>query len=389
MKPFYTKKPIGSIEALSKALQVDIGVLKNTAACLDKHYHPHSIPKRDGTFRKISIPTNHLKIIQKRINRSIFSNVSYPNYLTGGIKEKDYVKNAASHSNAEAIISLDIKNFYPSITHKKVLEIFQYFCKFPLEVATLLADLCTFKNQVPQGACTSSHLANLIFHDSEYHFAQHCETKRYTYTRLLDDISISSQKKFSQKEIDNIITSVKKYVKRSGLSLNKKKQKITSRSNPEELMEVTGLWLNRGKPRVHHDDFNKIKAGLFCCETMAKKENTSEEYHKLHGEISGKVGKLSYLKYHKATEYRERLRKILPVYDENAANGIYKNAVHLSKSNKSIRSKFSYFQKYHILNYKVNILFRNNKSRANLIRNILKYCKPTGKKDELLYNEPI
>lgn len=389
MRAFYSRKPIGSLEALSMALQVELGILKDTAHQIGAHYHPYTIPKKDGSPRLILIPTNHLKIIQKRINRQIFDNINYPGYLHGGIKDKDYVKNASEHAGAKAIITLDVKNFYPSINHKRVTEIFQYVCKFPPDVSTLLADLCTHQGVVPQGACTSSHLANLAFYDGEYHFAQYCANKKYKYTRLLDDISISKEGTFLDGEIEKIIKSVKAFLTKGGSRLNNKKQRIVTKSNPEDLMEVTGLWLNRGKPRAHKGDRRDIRTELHRCERMARGGRTSDEYHALHSRVSGRVAKLSYLGHFEASEYRQRLQQILPIFDEHKAVSVYKQAKYLQTVKTTSRSKFSYFQKYQMVRYMTNILARSDPARARIIRQILSDCPPIGTKDDLLYDDPI
>ncbi|MFG5777400.1 reverse transcriptase family protein [Comamonas sp. J-3] len=389
MRPYYNARPIGSLASLSQTLQVDLGILKNTAKEIEKHYHPHSIPKKNGGERSISIPSNHLKIIQKRINKKIFGNVTYPPYLHGGIADKDYVKNASQHSNAKIVIALDVKNFYPSINRKKVLEIFQFFCKFPPDVSALLADLCCFKDSVPQGACSSSHLANLTLHNTEYSLVSRLQGRGYTYTRLLDDISISSAKEISKEEIEKIIKETKATLKSSELKLNNRKQKITSKSNPIDFMEVTGLWLNRGHPRAHRSDRKAIRAEMHKCQSQAAIDRHSEIYHQLHNSVSGKVAKLSYLNHIKAEKYRTILQSILPLYDEKTAHSITQQAKHLSKSKSNYRRKFVYFKKYYKIHYKVNILMRNNRKIAFHIKNILSHCKPLGDKDELLYDEPI
>lgn len=391
MRPYYNARPIGSLASLAKTLQVDIGILQKISADVEKNYHPYSIPKKAGGEREISIPSNYLKIIQKRINKKIFENVVYPAYLHGGIAEKDYVKNASSHSNANVVIALDVKNFYPSITLAKTVEIFQYFCNFPVDVSELLANLCCYNGVVPQGGCCSSHLANLVLNNSEYSLVSWLQGKGYKYTRLLDDISISSQKNITKEEIEKVVTQVKKCLKKSDekLKLNNRKQRITSRSNPVEFMEVTGLWLNRGKPRAHRQDRKLIRAEMHKCQSEAKINRYSEAYHKLHNSVSGKVAKLAYLDHIEAGKYREILQLILPLYDQDAATSIYKQASFLGKSKNSYRKKFVYFKKYHKVQYKVNILMRSDKSKAILIKKLLKSCRPLGNKDELLYDEPI
>lgn len=389
MRPQYLARPIASLSSLCAALSVDINILKNTAKNIERHYHPYDIPKKDGTKRTIYIPSNHLKTIQKRINRAVFGNVKYPSYLYGGIQERDYVKNATVHSNAEVLIALDVRGFYPSITYEKVVGVFQYFCKFSPDVSSLLADLTCLRKHVPQGACTSSHIANLILHDSEYHLVQHINNKGYKYTRLLDDISISANKKITEKEVEVLIKKVSSMLSENGLKLQNKKTRITSRSNPEKLMEVTGLWLNRGRPRAHREVRRVIKAELDTCKKMAKSDKTSNTYHALHNRLSGRVAKLAYLKHKEAKEYREILRSILPTYDKNETHKLIKIVNHLSKSSINDRKKYSYYLNYQKTRYRLNILIRSDLDLAKKLLIKLRACKPSMKKEDLLYNVVI
>jgi retron-type reverse transcriptase len=251
MRPYYTKRPVGTVAALSAALRVSEPALIHTSNNLEKHYTPYEIPKSNGKPRAIVIPSLHLKTLQKRINREIFSHVSYPPYLYGGIEGKDYVRNAASHQAAHVLIALDVKDFYPSISFRRVVDIYQHFLKFGPEVSEFLAKLTTYQNKVPQGACTSSHLANLVLYDVEAAVVQYCKNLDLTYTRLLDDITVSSEKALSEQKVSKVIEMISKMLKNKGLKLKHQKTKVSSKSDPENLMEVTGLWLNRGTPRVH------------------------------------------------------------------------------------------------------------------------------------------
>ncbi|WP_076879682.1 reverse transcriptase family protein [Bordetella sp. H567] len=355
---------------------MDLGILRNTIRTIDKHYHPHSIPKKNGGSRIIHIPTTHLKTIQKRINRQIFDNVIYPSYLFGGVREKDYVRNTSEHGGCNALVALDVKDFYPSITVAAVKKIFQYFCKFPAEVAETLAGLCCLNGRVPQGACTSSHLANLVLHDEEYHLAQYCKNKGWTYTRLLDDISVSSKAEFDVKEIDAIIRKVKYMLGKSALKLNNRKTRVLTKANPVNLMEVTGLWLNRGVPRAHRADRNTIRGEVHQCEVAARDSRTEKQYHELHNRVSGRVAKLSYLKHANSREYRERLRSVLPLYDEHQATNLLKQARYMAKTKTNIRKTPAYCKKYFILQHRLNILMRTDRGAAGKIRAILTTCRP-------------
>ena len=296
--------------------------------------------------------------------------------MFGGIKDKDYVKNATQHQGCGALIALDVKDFYPSITIDAVKKIYQYFFKFPRDVADLLAQLCCLNGYVPQGACTSSHLANLSLYDSEYHFAQYCKNKGWSYTRLLDDISVSSKGKFQQKEVDFILAKVKTMLSGSKLRLNNQKTKILSKANPVDLMEVTGLWLNRGLPRAHRADRNAIRREVYECEMLSKNGKEKKEYHEFHGHVSGRVSKLTYLKHAKAKDYRDRLRAILPIYDIHQATNILRQAEYMTRTKSSQRSAYSYHKKYYVLKHKLNILIRTDPELARRIKLMLSNCKP-------------
>lgn len=130
MKPKYLAKPIGTIDLLATVLSIDVQALQKLGETASDHYYDFEIDKKTGGKRKITAPDFDLKLIQKRINRFIFSNVQYPDHLFGGISEKDYLKNAQAHVGAKLLIAVDVESFYPNIKASTVKKIFQYFCGF-------------------------------------------------------------------------------------------------------------------------------------------------------------------------------------------------------------------------------------------------------------------
>jgi hypothetical protein len=389
MRPFYTKKPIGSIAALSASLRVSEAALKHTADNLGKHYTPYEIPKKTGKPRTIMIPSLHLKTLQKRINREVFSHVKYPEYLYGGVEGKDYVRNAQAHAKAHALISLDVKDFYPSISEKRVIGIYQYLLKFNPDVAVLLAKLTTYQGAVPQGACTSSHLANLILHDSEYHVAQYCSDAGLVYTRLLDDICISSEKVLSEKKISKIIEKVSRILKDNGLKLKRQKTRISSKSNPKELMEVTGLWVNRGMPRVNSFERRSVRVEVYRCQQAAAEKRTDLAYHKAHASVSGKVAMLNYLDHAEAGRLRRSLAAILPEYDQSEMTKTAKIVGMLSRTSAKDREKYSFNVSYFKTLQRLNVVARTDPELAVRLRKKLASCRPTKHSSATLYDEPI
>lgn len=385
MKPRYLGKPIGSEAALAAALGVSVESLKNISDSASDRYSSFEIPKKNGKLRQICTPNNDLKIIQKRINRSIFENIEYPNYLFGGIAGQDYVKNAKRHAGAQALITVDVCDFYPNIKSKAVENIFQHFCKFPPVVSKLLTALTTLNGCVPQGACTSSHLANLVFFDLEHRIVSEFNDRKLVYSRLLDDICVSSKKLIKPKDVTSTIDKVAALLSARGFSIRRDKTRITSISNPENLMEITGLWLNRGTPRAKPEDRKSIRAEMHRCESNFRLSRTSLDYHREHDSLSGRVAKLTYLDHHEAAGYRDKLRAMLPHYNDSEARKVQYLVNALAKTSKSDRGKVSYVERYYKIQHSINILSRTESAIARSLRFRMESCAPTVSRDSLIY----
>lgn len=386
-RPEFTAKPIGSVAALAAMLRLSQSVLLRISNSVDVLYDEFSILKKDGvSLRKICSPRRELKFIQKRINREIFANVLYPNYLHGGIVERDYVKNAQMHSHSKCLIALDVRDFYPSIKYEHVRSIFKNFCRFPDEVARVLASLTTLGGSVPQGACTSSHLANLVFFENEHRLVHVLEQQKIRYTRLIDDISLSTDKRvFGSKETPRLITKVADLLSTRGMSLKNQKTQVTSSENPETLMEVTGLWLNRGRPRLRRAERHDIRLCLRRVEKSFKISRYDADYHENFNRVSGRVAKLTHIGHFEAPAYRERLRGVLPHFDQPEKLRIMQHVNSLAKSDPTKRGTLEYIQRYFGIRYKINIIRRSDMNLALQLEKLLRACRPTCSKDELIY----
>lgn len=105
---------------------------------------------------------------------------------------------AAIHVGQGTVISLDIKDFFPSIKQWMVQEalVSMGMGETP---AVLLSELCTFKSYVPQGALTSPKVSNLITAGTfGPEVAEFCTEKGYQLSIYADDVTIS----FTSVELD-------------------------------------------------------------------------------------------------------------------------------------------------------------------------------------------
>lgn len=199
---------ISSVENLCSALGISLDEIYGALSLPDEEkYSIKPIPKSDGGDRLVHNPHYLLRKIQRRINKRIFSRVSiiqWPDHLFGSVpnqpgqnnKEiinKDYVSCAAKHCGAKSILKVDVKDFFDNIHKSLVLDVFLNFMKYDREVSELLSEVCCFKSHVVQGALTSSYLAGLCLYDVEGAVVEKLMRKGLVYTRLVDDITVSSK----------------------------------------------------------------------------------------------------------------------------------------------------------------------------------------------------
>ena len=82
---------------------------------IDKVYSTRTIPKRSGGERTLSIPCATLKYIQRWILDNILYIMIVSQYSMAFEKNRSILINAQVHIGSEAILNMDIKDFFPSI----------------------------------------------------------------------------------------------------------------------------------------------------------------------------------------------------------------------------------------------------------------------------------
>lgn len=324
-KPYYPYSPIASIDSLSLTLGVVPKILLDIAKNASNSY-TEFIVKSKNKDRLVYEPKYELKKIQKRINAKLFEKVQYPIYLQGGIKDnvikRDYVENAKLHVTSKHLINLDIKAFYDNIKPCHVFAVYKKLFKFPDDVCEVLTQLTTYKNRVPQGACTSSYIANLIFFNAEYTLVSSFRQQSITYSRLLDDVTLSSNKELSEEDVTTSIKKVAALFKKYDLCLKNKKTKVEIKSNKEAEYKVTGLWVGNGEPRVRKNERRYIRQLVYICGLKHNLSSSTQEYHDFWNKVSGMVAKLTRLKHPESAMLRQKLAEILPTFDDDVKRKI-------------------------------------------------------------------
>ena len=182
-----------------------------------------------------------LEKIQNRLYRFL-QQIELPSYAYGSVKAKDNIQNALQHRHNKYFLSVDLKNFFPNITHRQIFHMFR--CRgFSPDVSQLLTKLTTYKGGLLQGPATSPVLANLVFVDTGMKLQQIAEKYNLTFTAYLDDLTFSSKSDFK-----HVISDILKEIQMSGFILNHKKIKYKT-----YFPEVTGIFIYKGALLVHPD----------------------------------------------------------------------------------------------------------------------------------------
>lgn len=243
------------------------------------HYTRFAIPKRKEGTRLISSPKPAMRAAQEWIRQEILSHLPVNQAAMAFVPGRSIVENAHRHANSEVIIRIDLKDFFPSITFGRVRQFFGSLGYNP-GISTVLALICTdvpraqasgteaepqskvTKRSLPQGACTSPDLANLIASRIDSRLMGLADKHGWIYTRYADDLVFSHKEKFQKSE--KIVWVVTKIVNEEGFLVNEEKTRIM---NSPARQIVTGLIVNDGV-RLTRKDLRKMRAFFHRCETQ-------------------------------------------------------------------------------------------------------------------------
>lgn len=200
----------------------------------DHWYVRFQVPKRNGGFRNISHPRPALKVVQYWILENILRRLSATTSSYGFEPGSKLRVHAAQHIGAAAILSLDITDFFGSVSVAKVTAVFRV-AGYNGKVASVLARLCTFRGGLPQGSPTSPKLANLSCYRMDTRLAALSNLRQLVYTRYADDMSFSARSQSPLLKSKNLIIGI---IRESGFRVNGRKTRLLG---PRRALTVTGL----------------------------------------------------------------------------------------------------------------------------------------------------
>lgn len=380
---------ISSIENLCIALSVSLDEIYGALSLPDdEKYTVSQALKSDGGVRLVHNPHYLLRKIQRRINKRIFSKLSiieWPDHLFGSVPNqrdqktqkivnKDYVSCAAKHCGAKSLLKIDVKDFFDNIHKDLVLDIFSNFMKFDSEVSGLLAEICCFRSHVIQGALTSSYLASLCLHDVEGAVVQRLSRKGLVYTRLVDDITVSS--KISNYDFGYSLDIIKAMLTSKDLPLNVVKTRSIYVSS--EPLTVHGLRVAFPQPRLPSGEVARIRAAVKNIENLASERGyrTTHAYRHDFNRCMGRVNKLVRVGHDRYDSLLARLKKIFPLPSKKDIERASAMLERLARDCDTKRSTYWYAKRYYKLQERLIVLKRSFPAITKEIRKSLKGLQP-------------
>jgi hypothetical protein len=259
--------------------------LKRTNGRL-RHYHYRVLAKRFGRVRLIEAPKPRLKQLQQRILGGILNQVPAHDAAHGFRPGRSIITFATPHVGQRAVLKIDLEDFFPSISSRRVVAVFRTL-GYPDEVASLLAGLCTnaapesvwrelkaesgswqpreaqgrySKVHLPQGAATSPALANLCAYRMDCRLSGLASSVSAVYTRYADDLVFSGDGQF-ERCVQRFRHHVCATVMEEGFRVHARKTRVMQQG---VCQYMAGLVVNQHF-NIRRGDFDRLKAILTNC----------------------------------------------------------------------------------------------------------------------------
>lgn len=265
------------------------------------HYIYFEIPKRSGGTRLLAAPHRKLAAAQQWVLTNVLAKLEVTGHAHGFVPGRSTVTNARPHVGKHIVVTLDLAEFFPTITFPRVRGLFESIGYSPA-VATLLALLCTEAPRspvvhdgitfwvaagdraLPQGACTSPAISNLVSRKLDRRLAGATRKLGWTYTRYADDLAFSADAASSD-QLALLFARVRHIVRDEGFVVNERKGRVQRRSQRQT---VTGVVVN-DKPSVPRDEIRRIRAILHRARTTGLAAQDRDNHPDFAAYLRGKI----------------------------------------------------------------------------------------------------
>lgn len=292
-----------------------------------KLYTVFRVPKRGkpGRYREIQNPGTRLKSVQRVLLARFLDPLPVMAHVGAYVPGRSCRDTAEKHVGKGLIISLDIKDFFPSVRRAMIKHYLHRTLKYGYRVASLLAELMVYSNFVPQGAPTSGLIANLVAHerfDKDILRKLHNLDPQWTYTRYSDDIDISHPEMQPPERITSIIALVRDCLAAAGFRLNQDKIRVEPYWNRQK---VLGMVVNE-KVNIPRYEYMRVRSIIHNClvdgfeKQYARAGMSSAGALKMH--LQGKLAYFQQVDPLKAQRLKDRFDLACQIHDNVTDNEV-------------------------------------------------------------------
>lgn len=269
-----------------------------------RHYRETWLRKRSGGRRLVEAPLPRLKAIQRRILRGILDLVPVHPAAQGFVRGRDCRGHAALHAAEDVVLTLDLKDFFPSVQAGRVHAMFRCL-GYPSPVSRLLTGLVTTRTppdvqaslpardrhvwrapHLPQGAPTSPVLANLSAFSLDCRLAGLAGTLGANYSRYADDLAFSGDRGLVFDTGVPVVELIHEIVADCGFRVHPGKTRIMRRGRRQK---ITGIVVNRHL-NVTRQEFDTLKAILTNCLRHGPASQNRDGHRDFRAHLTGRVG---------------------------------------------------------------------------------------------------
>lgn len=287
---------IGSKNRLCEKLDLSMEII--STLCDDKeNYQVFYLEKAGGKKREIQAPKFELDRVHSRI-ASLLARVKVPDYLYSGVKGRSNVTNAKVHVGNVPVLTLDIKNFYPSVSEKSVFQFYKTALSCSQDVAGILASLCTYNSHVPTGSRLSMILAYWANQPMFSRLKALCDKKGVKMSVYVDDLTFSGSgvNKVFQKNVIDI-------VHRSGMIVHPKKTQLYTKDQPKV---ITGVVLHGNRISIRNRHHKDIYEAFNAIESVKDEAELEQKRNELIGRLNA-AGQIDSRFSQRAKTYRKEI----------------------------------------------------------------------------------
>jgi hypothetical protein len=221
-------------------------------------YRSFEIPKRRGGFRKVSAPYPLLGAIQKSLHKVLLPLTEVSPEAFAYITGRNAIQHAQRHLGHAELLTLDIKDFFPSIKRQRVHQVL-LDAGADADFAHIASLLVTLQGALPQGAATSPLLSNLVFVKSDHRLRSLAASLGLVYTRYADDLA------FSGSHIPrNLPKTISQILREGGFELDDRKTTLKL-SSARKI--ITGVSISSGKLKAPRSFVRMLRSEIHRLES--------------------------------------------------------------------------------------------------------------------------